>query len=364
MPAAYDATSAAPAAPVAPAEVAGTISVRENASASDADAYAAGHPHASAYHQSEWLDVVRHAFAHRTTRLVAEASGRVVGVLPLVLFSNPIFGRFAVSMPFFNYGGVLADTPAAERALLDRAIELTRAAGGTYLELRHTRQLFPDLTPKRHKVAMTAALHGTVDAQWDAIDRKVRNQVRKAEKSGLNAVVGGIELLPQFYEVFARNMRDLGTPVYGAGFFREVLTRTADRSRLVVVTAGARTAAAALVHWHGDTIEVPWASARREFNPLCANVFLYWQMVRFAVERGCRVFDFGRSTPGEGTFHFKKQWGAEAHQLVWEYWTAPGQPVPQLSPKNPKFDLAIRVWQRLPVPIATALGPRIVRNIP
>ena len=116
--------------------------------------------------------------------------------------------------------------------------------------------------------------------------------------------------------------------------------------------------------WHKGAVEVPWASALRSANPLCANVFLYWQMLKFCVERGLKTFDFGRSTPNEGTFHFKKQWGAEPRELVWEYWTAAGRRVPNLSPKNPKFDLAIRAWQRLPLPLASALGPHIVRNIP
>ena len=111
-------------------------------------------------------------------------------------------------------------------------------------------------------------------------------------------------------------------------------------------------------------MEVPWASSLREFNPLCANVLLYWRMLQFAAERGIRRFDFGRSTPGEGTYHFKKQWGAQPHELVWEYWAQDSDSVPDLSPRNPKFALAIRAWQRLPLSIATALGPHIVRNIP
>jgi FemAB-related protein (PEP-CTERM system-associated) len=164
--------------------------------------------------------------------------------------------------------------------------------------------------------------------------------------------------------VFARNMRDLGTPVYGQNFFRAVLTTFADQSRVFVVRLNDQPIAASIVHWYKDRIEVPWASSLREFNPLCANVQLYWEMLRFAIERGFATFDFGRSTPGEGTFQFKKQWGAEARELVWEYWMADGKPLPQLNTKNPKFELAIRAWQRLPLSIATTLGPHVVRNIP
>jgi FemAB-related protein (PEP-CTERM system-associated) len=159
-------------------------------------------------------------------------------------------------------------------------------------------------------------------------------------------------------------MRDLGTPVYGSRFFVEVLRTFPAETRVFVVRLKGRPIAAALVHWYGDIVQVPWASALREFNPLCANVFLYWNMVRFAIERRFRAFDFGRSTPGEGTFLFKKQWGAEPRELVWEYWTAPGRDVPELNPKNPKFELAIRAWQRLPLVVANAVGPFVVRHIP
>ena len=328
------------------------------------DRYVAGHPDASAYHLPAWLGVVRRAFGHETRYFVAESDGVVAGVLPIVLFNSRIFGRFSVSVPFFNYGGILANGPDAERALLERAIEETRKAGGTHLELRHTRQHFSNLAARRHKVAMELALPPTVDQQWQALDRKVRNQVRKAEKSGVTIRDGGADLVRDFYTVFARNMRDLGTPVYGVSLFQEVLAAFPEHSRVLVASLRGRPVGASLIHWFGDRVEVPWASSLREFNSLCPNVLLYWHMLRFSAERGFRTFDFGRSTPGEGTYEFKRQWGAEPRQLVWEYWTAPGKPVPDLNPKNQKYARAIRVWQRLPVAVTTLLGPSVVRNIP
>ncbi len=337
---------------------------RTTARGADVEQYVAAHPDATAYHHPGWLHVIATAFGHRHTCLVAERAGRIQGVLPLVFFSNRVFGRFVVSMPFLNYGGVLADHADAEVALLDAAIEETRAAGADYLELRHARQQFPALTPKRHKVAMRLRLEATADAQWTALDRKVRNLVRKAEKASLTVASGGAELVTPFYQVFARNMRDLGTPVYGRGFFDAVLAQFPATSRVFVISQGDTPVAASIVHWHRHVMEVPWASALEESNAVSANMLLYWQMLRAAIEGGMQVFDFGRSTPNEGTFRFKKQWGAEPHELVWEYWTAPGRPMPNLSPSNTKFSLAIAAWQRLPLSVATALGPSIVRHIP
>ena len=340
------------------------VMLREDIPADVADDYVRQHPEGTSYHRPAWLKVIGEAFGHRSAYLAAESGGEVVGVLPLVFFKSALFGRFAVTVPFLNYGGVLASTPEAARALLERGVEHSRRAGAKHLELRHVRQQFPDLPAKRHKVAMRLDLAATADAQWLALDRKLRNQVRKAEKSSLTIAIGGPELLEPFYQVFAHNMRDLGTPVYGRRFFERVLTTFPQETAVFVVKLQDRPIAASIVHWFGSRIEVPWASSLREFNPLCANVFLYWEMLRFAIARGFSTFDFGRSTPNEGTFHFKKQWGAEPTELVWEYWVADGAALPQLNTKNPKFDLAIRAWQRLPLPLATALGPRVVRNIP
>ena len=340
------------------------VHVRTDVSAAAADAYVDAQPAGTGYHRRAWLDVIERAFGHQTSYLVAESRGSISGVLPLVFFRSRLFGSFALSLPFVNYGGVLADHASAAHALLDAAIEATRGAGGTHLELRHSVQQFADLRPKRHKVAMRLPLADTADGQWNGLDRKVRNQVRKGEKSALTAHVGGAELVGDFYAVFAHNMRDLGTPVYSRRFFDTVVGVFAQSSRVFVVRHEGRPVASSIVLWHRGMAEVPWASALRSSSPLSANVFLYWQMLRFCIDQRLQVFDFGRSTPNEGTFHFKKQWGAEPHELVWEYWTAPGRPVPNLNPKNPKFDLAIRLWQRLPVPVASTIGPFIVRNIP
>lgn len=340
------------------------VIVRDDVPPTECKSYIASHAAGSVYHDPEWLDLIGRAFGHETRYLTAESVNGIAGVLPLVLFRSRIFGRFAVSLPFVNYGGVLADTADAERALLRRAIAETEGIGGSHLELRHTRQLFRDLPARRHKVAMRLELEASTEQQWQRLDRKLRNQVRKGEKSGLSVQVGHAELVNAFYTVFARNMRDLGTPVYSIRFFQEVLSTFPEHTRVFIVTLGGRSIAASIVLWHRDTIEVPWASSIREFNPLCANVLLYWHMLQFATQRGLRTFDFGRSTPGEGTFLFKQQWGASPSPLVWEYKMRDGRPLPDMSPHNPKFSLAIRAWQQLPVRLATTLGPAIVRNIP
>jgi FemAB-related protein (PEP-CTERM system-associated) len=175
---------------------------------------------------------------------------------------------------------------------------------------------------------------------------------------------GGRELLGEFYAVFAHNMRDLGTPVYSRRFFDIVAGAFPERTHLFCVRHQGRAVAAALAHHHDGTFEIPWASALRESNSLCANVLLYWEMLKWAAANGFARVDFGRSTRDSGTFKFKRQWGAVPHDLVWEYWTAGDAPLPDLSPANPRYRTAIAVWRRLPVPVTAVVGPFIARHLP
>jgi FemAB-related protein (PEP-CTERM system-associated) len=327
------------------------------------DSYVRRHPRSTGYHTWAWKQVFERAFGHRTDYLAARRGTTIVGVLPLVQLESRLFGRFMVSLPFVNYGGVVADDDAAGAALVSHAAALSAARGLSHVELRHVSRQFPRLPAKAHKVAMLMELERDTNVLWTRLDRRIRNHVRKAEKAGVDVVTGGAELVDEFYRVFSRNMRDLGTPVYGRGLFDEVLASLGDAATVFVARVGGRTAAAGITLHQGDTVEVPWSSSLREFRVTSANTLLYWRMIEAAAARAPR-FDFGRSSPGDGPFQFKQQWGAQPTPLFWEYILADGAPIPDLRPANPKFRLAVRVWQQLPVALATALGPRIVRYIP
>jgi FemAB-related protein (PEP-CTERM system-associated) len=329
------------------------------------DAFVEASPRATPYHRHAWKGVLQESFRHPAHYLAAlESSGRVAGVLPLVHLKSRLFGNFLVSLPFVNYGGLLCATAEAERALLGAAERLREQCGAGHVELRHLDWAVAGLPAREHKVTMILPLTGDPQTQWTGFNAKLRNQVRKAEKNGLGCRTGGAELLDDFYRVFARNMRDLGTPVYAKDFFRNVLAGFPGSSRVFAVSRQGETVGAGIVSWYRGTMEMPWASSISDFKQFCPNNLLYWEAIRFAIANGCRAFDFGRSTPNEGTFNFKKQWGATPVQLHWQYLLAADGAPPELNPKNPKFQAAIGVWKRLPVGLTRLFGPGIVRNIP
>jgi serine/alanine adding enzyme len=328
------------------------------------DAFVRAHPGASGYHLWRWRRVFESVFGHQAEYLIARRDNEIAGVLPLILFRSVLFGRFAVSMPFVNYGGVVANDAATARALLSRARSVAEGHRAAHVELRHQSRQFDDLPCKQHKVAMTLSLRPSVEEAWEGLDRKVRNQVRKAEKSGLSVECGGADLVAPFYRVFAENMRDLGTPVYPRRLFEEVLGQFGDLSRVFLVRHKNVPVAGGLAYRHGDVVEVPWASSIAAYLTMCPNNLLYWRIIEWAIGKGLRVLDFGRSTPEEGTYHFKRQWGAAPQPLFWEYALLKAGTVPDQSPKNPRFASAIRMWKHVPLAVANVVGPRIVRSIP
>jgi FemAB-related protein (PEP-CTERM system-associated) len=340
------------------------VQVSEAVTESEWDSYVGNHPDGTADHLWRWREIFEGVFRHENVYLIARRGNTIAGVLPLVRFQSKLFGRFLVSLPFLNYGGVLASDAAATQALVAHAAGHGREFGASHVELRHRNRQAPDLAHRQHKLALTLSLAGSSEELWSKVDRKVRNQVRKAQKDGLTAAFGGGELVDQFYEVFARNMRDLGTPVYAKQLFSETLRLFPGAAQVYTVRSGNITVAGAIAIRHGDTVLVPWASSLREYRHQCPNMLLYWTMLERASTTGARVFDFGRSSPDSGTHHFKVQWGAQATPLHWEYVLLRGQMPPDQGPSNPKFGVAIRAWKRLPLWATNRFGPLLVRNIP
>jgi FemAB-related protein (PEP-CTERM system-associated) len=327
--------------------------------------YVADNPEATNYHRYGWREVIEKSFGHRCYYLNArDAKGNILGLLPLVYVRSKIFGRFLISQPFFNYGGLLCKQTEIGDALLAEAANLRVSLDAAFVELRHTSPWGHILPTKQSKVAMLLDLLPSIEKQWGAFNPKLRNQIRKAEKSGLTAVVGGRELVEGFYKVFVRNMRDLGTPVYAQEFFLQICDIFPEDTRIITVYQGETVIAAGLINRFNSTVEMPWASSNRDYNSLCPNNLLYWRALQWSIEQQAALFDFGRSTPGEGTYKFKEQWGAKPVQLSWQYVLPEGAVMPQLNVKNPKYEMAIKMWRKLPLAVTRLLGPTIVKSIP
>jgi serine/alanine adding enzyme len=341
-----------------------TLRIASNATpAAEWDAFVRQAAGGTACHWAGWRHVMERVFGHECHFLEARApDGTLAGVLPLVRVRSMLFGRYLVSMPYLNYGGPLG-SEAAVRALADHAARMAAAGRVKRLELRSRVALPLDLEASHRKITVVLDLAGDPDAVFKGFDAKLRSQIRRPKKEGVEIRFGRDQVEP-FYRVFTQHMRDLGTPVMPRAWFEAIAETFGDAAWFGCAwLGGAPVACGAGFRW-GDEVEITWASALRAHSRIAPNMALYWAFIERALLDGARVFNFGRCTPGSSTHRFKRQWGTRDEPLWWYGASREGAPAGTPSPTDGAYAWGPRIWRRLPERVATVLGPRIVRGIP
>jgi len=326
------------------------------------DNYVLAHPQGTVFHLTAWRKVIEISFGHKSYYIMATQQNRICGILPLFEIKSILFGHYFVSVPFAEIGGVLADNPDIEQTLIQNAASITDAHSAQYLELRNRKEL-QGFKTKSLYYNFRKEISSDLDENLNAIPRKSRAMVRNAIKKDLVSETGH-HLLPEFYRILALNYHRLGTPIFSEKFFKNFLIefgRNADI--LLVKTKEGQFAAAVLFFIFKDQMIPYYAGSDFIFRNLGPNDFMYWELMKHAVEKKCRIFDFGRSKEGTGSFNFKKHWGFEPEPLSYQYHLAKSTDIPNLSPANPKYQRKIQMWQKMPHIMTRLIGPLIARNL-
>jgi FemAB-related protein (PEP-CTERM system-associated) len=313
-------------------------------------------------HAPQWQRVIANAYAHTPLYLEAEAANGSRGVLPAFVVKRPLFGTVVTSMPFLDSGGPCSTSAAVDASLVAHLIAEARRLGARLVELRCPQRLAVDAEPLSSKVNMTLTLDDPA-ALWRQFGKGVRNQIRKAERAGLTVEYDGRDNLPAFYDTFARRMHDLGSPVHGLPFLRQVLDAFGPLVRVALVKKDDAVIGGLVALRFKDRVVVPWASCLKEHFALCPNMLLYWETIKTACADGCARFDFGRSTRDSGTYHFKRQWGAEEEPLWWYRIPIAARTRSEAPAGSSRAELLARLWQRLPLSVTRQIGPPIRRYL-
>jgi len=337
-------------------------------SASDStlwDQYVQQHKNHSPYHLFSWLAAVEVAYSHEAFYLVAKYNSKIVGVLPLVNIRIPFKGASLCSLPFCDVGGCLADNSEVHAALEQKTTELKGQLNAKSIEYRERAEISDDTQFEGRKVSMLLSLPATSDELFSGFKSKLRSQIRKAEKNGLTYELGTEQqFIDDFYEVFSENMLRLGSPVHSKKWIESICEQYKEQCIITVVKLDGVPVGAGIVLFSNDKACIPWASTRAEYNRLSPNMMLYWALLKFVTDHGCKEFDFGRSTFNEGTFRFKQQWGAKPTLLEWRDDTSqPDTQMGSVQSTSSLKSLVESVWKKLPLAVANTIGPKLRRYI-
>ncbi len=345
------------------------IRIAENSDQDKWDAYVLNHPDASPYHLFAWKMAVEAAYGHKSYYLMAEQNGYVVGVFPLIHLRCPLFVNELTALPFCDIGNCLCENTEIQDLMLDKAI-----TAGTQLKVRKIK-LRGNFSPtdymqenfkteKTGKVRMLLKLPSSSEELLASFKSKLRSQVRKAEKNGITFRWGSLEDIDAIYFVFSKNMNILGSPVHSKKWLINVLKQYKGNARIGLAEFEEQVIGMGIILTCGQSVSVPWASTLRKYNCLSPNMLLYWNFLKFTADSGFKTFDFGRSTKNEGTYRFKKQWGAQPEPLLW--YTATNEKTDKVnrgqSTTGRKEKIA-EIWRKIPLPITNILGPQIRKYI-
>ena len=318
----------------------------------------------SLFHTIKWRRILDRTFSYSSHFLVASEGDVVCGVFPLYLVPKPLGGRIGVSVPFGVYGGILAEEEEARKGLLQAAQALADEKKLNSLEFRQEKKIDDSLPTKDLYFTFMREIFDGEEKNMAAIPRKQRRMIRQGIGFGLQSKIGGREFLRDFYVVYSSSLRNLGTPVFPYRYFENLVRELGDACKILTVEYQGKVVAAVLTFFWRDRVMPYYGGGLAEYQRYAIYDFMYWELMRYGWEHGYTMYDFGRSKADTGPFHFKRHWGFEPLPLPYQYYLPQGGEMPNLNPLNPKLQPFIAIWKRLPLPVANALGPFLIKYLP
>lgn len=325
------------------------------------DQFVMNHPDATFFHRSGWKTVIEQAFGHKTWFLYAEKNGELQGILPLAEVRSLLFGHSLSALPFCVYGGVVAKNDLARDQLELAAQELAKQLKVDYLEFRNFHSVHADWPRKDLYVTFRKEIDPDVERNMLDIPRKQRAMVRKGIKYGLVSEID--QSVDRFFHAYSNSVHRLGTPVFAKKYFRLLKDVFAEDCELLTIVKDGKTISSVMSFYFRDEVLPYYGGGTEEARQFAANDFMYWELMRSSCEKGFKVFDFGRSKRNSGSYSFKINWGFEAQPLHYEYQLINSLTIPDHNPANPKYQLFIKAWQKIPLTVANLIGPHIVKNL-
>jgi len=340
------------------------LTIRELSTSDDKlrwDAFVQICPEATFFHRAGWKHVMEEVFAHRAWFLYAERDGEIEGVLPLAQINSRLFGNSLMSLPFCVYGGVAANSSEAMQLLTEAAQRKAESLGVDALEMRNKELHYPEWSHKDLYVTFRKEIDPDPEINLKNIPRKQRAMVRKGIKAGLEGAWD--DDIDRFYSAYSQSVHALGTPVFSRKLFTVLQDEFGDDCRILTITKDGRIVASVMNFYFRNEVLPYYGGGTSEARALKGNDFMYWELMCRSAEQGIEIFDYGRSKNGAGSYSFKKNWGFEPTPLHYEYHLVKADSVPDVNPNNPKYQMFIKLWRKLPLGVTQWLGPHIVRNL-
>jgi len=338
------------------------IKTLDNSSIEQWDEFVENSSSATFFHKAGWKEVIEKSFGHKTYFLYVEKQGKITGILPLVHVKSMLFGNSLSSCAFCVYGGIVADDEQSYAELDSKACELAKELEVDHLEMRNRTQITPDRPHKELYVTFRKELDSDEEKNMLAIPRKQRAVIRKGIKAGLISEID--QEIDRFYQAYSESVRNLGTPVFAKKYFSILKQVFKEQCEILTVVSKEGLLIASVMNFYFKDEVLPYyGGGTQHARSVQGNDFMYWEVMRRAVAKGIKTFDYGRSKEGTGSYRFKKHWGFEPKPLYYEFYLVKSDSIPDINPLNPKYQIFIAAWKRLPLSVSQIVGPWLAKDL-
>lgn len=155
--------------------------------------------------------------------------------------------------------------------------------------------------------------------------QKTRYNLRVAEKKGVEVKICGEEMVPAFADLMlTTGVRD-GFVTRKPEYFSAMLQNMGEHARLYMAFSEGEPIAGTLAIHYGDKVWYLYGASSNAHRNLMPNYLLQWNMIRWALETNCRVYDFrgvsgdlSEDNPLYGLYKFKKGFGGVFTEFIGE----------------------------------------------
>jgi FemAB-related protein (PEP-CTERM system-associated) len=321
-------------------------------------------PDATFYHQAGWGDIIQSAYGIEPWRILCERDGNIEAVVQLFRIRVPFVGTVIASDIYTSYGGIVSSSDAGAKELMAWVADQAQDMRIKYVELKNQHEWqSPGWQTKSDYCTMRLSIERGASHVWNKWDKRVRQSVRQAERSGISVEFGNHQL-SEFYDIVAMDKHRLGTPVHALQIFENIVETFPDQVFVLLARYKGKAVNAQLVTEFGGILDMLMGGMLFEYRKLKPRNLCIWKLLELAEERGCTHLDFGRSIWESNTFEFKRHLDAEPVPLSYQYFLGKANEVPRIHQDNQRFSLAIKAWQFMPHPLTRWLGPQLIRYIP
>jgi len=270
------------------------------------------------FDRSEWATVLKEGLGSEVVSYVLRKDGKIILALPGIILNFKILKMFYSNIPYGEFVGEMEYfhqfVELLEAHLREEGIHCIRIG-------KEYQTQFPELKGYQKELAYTHLLdvsQMTEDILWKNYKKRVRRDVRKAEKSGITIhEPAHLQEIDSLFNLYLQTMkRNEAYNVWTKQTLYAIYHRLVQKGggKILLAKLQDEIIAGIILIFSPETTYYFFAASDQKYLSLCPNDLLVHRGISLTIQDERKFFDFMTSQEEDvALMNFKEKWGAEKH---------------------------------------------------